>query len=204
MRLPGIGLALYIILVIFIFIFYPVKGQNISGRPRVRSAIDIIKIEEYNSYEIQLEECVMADSTTALSLKIPNLSLPLSKLRVTSPFGSRIHPVTGKYDFHKGVDLAARNNIVYTILDGHVTQAAYGSTLGNFVRINHGDFQSVYGHLSLILISPGADVIAGQTIGITGATGRVTGEHLHFAVFFKGTSIDPLLFLYSFKDSSSL
>ncbi|KQB99857.1 M23 family metallopeptidase [Pedobacter sp. Hv1] len=129
------------------------------------------------------------------------ICLPLGQLYVNSPFGKRIHPVTGHPDFHRGVDLAARYDPVFSIMDGKVSATGYNPILGNYVRIMHGQFQSVYGHLSYILVLSGDEVIAGQPIGITGATGRVTGEHLHFSIKFRERYLNPLFFLKTLMTS---
>ncbi|WP_316777889.1 M23 family metallopeptidase [Pedobacter antarcticus] len=126
-----------------------------------------------------------------------NVSLPLQQLRVNSPFGKRIHPVTGKPDLHQGIDFAARCDPVLSVMDGTVSDTGFNPILGNYVRIRHGEFQSIYGHLSYILVIPGEAVTAGQCIGVTGSTGRVTGEHLHFSIRFRDRYLKPLHFLKS-------
>lgn len=123
-------------------------------------------------------------------------SLPLPSLKVTSDYGHRIHPVTQTRDFHKGIDLSARCDPVLTVLDGTVVEIAFNPILGRYVRIDHGDLQSIYGHLSFILVDKGESISAGQPIAITGATGRVTGEHLHFSIRFRGRYINPIYFLW--------
>jgi murein DD-endopeptidase MepM/ murein hydrolase activator NlpD len=122
--------------------------------------------------------------------------LPLKNLHITSSFGYRIHPVTGKYAFHAGVDLKAKQDTVFAIMDGIVTDTGYNSFLGIYIRLDHGDLKSSYGHLSQVFVRSGDLVIEGEPIGITGATGRVTGEHLHFSIQYKRQYIDPLKFLY--------
>ncbi|WP_051606876.1 M23 family metallopeptidase [Sphingobacterium thalpophilum] len=131
-----------------------------------------------------------------------SISLPLSDLTVTSPFGWRTHPVTGKSDFHNGVDFAARSDPVFNVLDGWVKETGKHKLLGKYIRIVHGEVETIYGHLSNILVSPRDTVIAGQPIAITGSTGRVTGEHLHFSVKFNGKFLDPLKFLRRIKEQS--
>ncbi|MGB4010209.1 MAG: M23 family metallopeptidase, partial [Zwartia sp.] len=111
-----------------------------------------------------------------------NISLPLAHLIVTSSFGWRIQPILGKPDFHRAVDLAARNDPVYSIMDGIVCETGKHPILGNYVRIGHGNIQSIYGHLSHSLVKTDQTILAGQPIGITGSTGRATGEHLHFSI----------------------
>lgn len=131
----------------------------------------------------------------ALGQNTPPICLPLGQLHINSPYGKRIHPVTGKPDFHQGVDLAAHCDPVFSIMDGKVSGTGYNPILGNYVRVMHGQFQSVYGHLSFIIVLSGEEVSAGQPIGITGATGRVTAEHLHFSIKFGNRHLNPLLFL---------
>lgn len=129
-------------------------------------------------------------------------SPPLDKLKVTSLFGYRIHPISGKASHHSGVDFAARSDPVFSVLDGTVKETGNHPNLGRYIRTLHGEVELIYGHLSRILVSPRDTVIAGQPIAITGSTGRVTGEHLHFSVKFKGTFLDPLKFLHRLREQS--
>lgn len=122
--------------------------------------------------------------------------LPLRNLVVTSGFGYRIHPLNGRYLFHEGVDLRAQRDTVFAIMDGFVNTAGYEPVIGLHICIDHGTVHSVYGHLSQIFVLPRDSVLAGQPIGITGATGNVTGEHLHFAIRCGRQYIDPIQFLY--------
>ncbi len=119
--------------------------------------------------------------------------LPLKHLTLSSPYGYRIHPVTGQYQFHNGIDLRAVHDTVYAVFDGEAA-VKYDELLGLSVSIRNQDLACIYGHLSELLISSG-EVSAGQPIAITGSTGRVTGEHLHFSVRYKNQYIDPLQFL---------
>lgn len=122
--------------------------------------------------------------------------LPLKHLQINSDFGYRIHPLTGKYAMHAGVDLKARHDTVYAILDGIVKSIGYNNVLGINIQLEHGDVESVYGHLSRVLIGPQDSVTSGEPIGITGASGHVTGEHLHFSICYKHKYINPIKFLY--------
>ena len=123
--------------------------------------------------------------------------MPLTDAKVSSGFGWRKHPNTRKYDFHQGVDLIAKDKVVRNILDGKVTHTGYHKNLGNYVRVDHGAVESIYGHLSIILVKVSQGLSSGYPIGITGSTGRVTGEHLHFGVMFNGVYINPWHFLQS-------
>lgn len=122
--------------------------------------------------------------------------LPLKHLQITSSFGARTHPLTGKPAFHKGVDLRAQHDTVYAVMNGVAKAVGYDRLLGIYITIDHGELSSTYGHLSQIFIITKDMIYAGEPIGITGATGRVTGEHLHFSVTWHNQSIDPMDFLY--------
>lgn len=139
------------------------------------------------------------ESLTEATAGQPKVHFPLKQLRLTSSFGYRKHPLTGTGHFHEGVDLAANRDTVYSILPGKVVQVAEDGALGRYVRIKHGVIESIYGHLSVIAVQPGQRVTIGQPIAITGATGRVTGEHLHFAVRSGNKPVPPLRFLASLQ-----
>jgi murein DD-endopeptidase MepM/ murein hydrolase activator NlpD len=119
---------------------------------------------------------------------------------VTSKAGFRIHPITGRGDFHSGVDLAAHlNDRVYNLMDGFVTRAGWRGALGVAVEIYHPypNVRSIYGHLNAFSVVPGQWVKRGQVIGFAGSTGRSTGVHVHYTVIREDTKqyIEPLAFL---------
>jgi murein DD-endopeptidase MepM/ murein hydrolase activator NlpD len=118
--------------------------------------------------------------------------LPLGAL--SSAYGPRTDPLTGTPDFHHGVDLAAPAGLeVLAARDGQVEQAGFDPVLGNVVVIAHeGGYQTVYGHLSVILVALRQQVRSGMIVGKVGTTGQSTGAHLHFEVRRKGSSRDPL------------
>lgn len=124
------------------------------------------------------------------------ICLPLARLHVTSSFGYRHHPLTGRMAFHNGIDFRARSDTVYAMADGVASSVAYDVVTGMHIGIKHGDFDSLYGHLSQVFISEADTILAGQAIGITGKTGRATGEHLHFSIRAAGRWVDPLEFIY--------
>lgn len=125
----------------------------------------------------------------------PSITYPLKSIKVTSPYGYRRDPFTGKLSWHNGIDLAAHNAIVYSMFPGKVERAGYDYRSGNFVTIHHGDFYISYCHLSRILVSKDQSVLTGFPIGITGSTGRSTGEHLHITAKFKGKVFNPMAIL---------
>ena len=125
--------------------------------------------------------------------------MPLTGLTQTSAFGPRIHPITKQNSFHTGTDLRAYFEPVFSIMDGQVTACGEDKLLGRFIKISHGQIQSIYGHLSEIYVDPGEKILAGHAIGRSGNTGRSTAPHLHFSVKLKEKFIDPLMVLAALK-----
>jgi murein DD-endopeptidase MepM/ murein hydrolase activator NlpD len=100
----------------------------------------------------------------------------------------------GKDEAHPGIDIAvAIGNLVRASGGATVAQAGEDPEYGLYVLLDHSDgYQSMYGHLSRSLVAPGARVVPGQVIGLTGNTGRSTAPHLHFEIRLRGQSLDPL------------
>lgn len=122
------------------------------------------------------------------------LASPLEFSRVSSGYGMRFHPVSGKQKAHLGVDYAAPTGTpVRTIADGVVTFAGWQRGYGNTIEVTHRDSQStLFGHLSRIDVQAGQKVAQGDFIGAVGSTGLSTGPHLHFEFRDKGVHQDPL------------
>jgi murein DD-endopeptidase MepM/ murein hydrolase activator NlpD len=118
---------------------------------------------------------------------------PISRGTITSLFGPRKDPFTGKPDFHTGIDIGAPDGTdVRAARDGVVSMAANNKILGNFIVLDHpGGYQTVYGHLSVISVTMNQRVSAGSVLGAVGHTGYATGPHLHFEVRRKGSVMDP-------------
>jgi murein DD-endopeptidase MepM/ murein hydrolase activator NlpD len=114
--------------------------------------------------------------------------------RLTSGFGRRADPFTGKPAFHQGIDIAAQTGTaVRASADGIVSDVGSHGRLGNYVRIEHGgEVETQYGHLSSQTVRKGQRVRQGQTIGKIGSTGRSTGPHLDYSIRIDGQEINPL------------
>jgi len=123
------------------------------------------------------------------------LALPLRHLALTSGYGYRVHPVTGQYFFHAGIDLRARQDTAFAVMSGRIDFVGYDPVTGVHIRLCSGDFAFLYGHLSQVFVTPGDSVNSCTPLGVTGSSGRVTGEHLHFSVSYKQVPVNPLLFL---------
>ena len=124
-------------------------------------------------------------------------SRPCSYRALTSAYGWRVHPITGKNSFHNGVDLANSSGTpIYAAKSGTVTLASYNSVYGYYVTINHGDgFSTLYGHMTHYVVSAGQSVSGGQIIGYMGSTGWSTGPHLHFTVYYNGSTVNPMAYI---------
>lgn len=120
-----------------------------------------------------------------------------NKISITSPFGSRLHPIFGTTKFHNGIDLKANYENVYSVMDGIVSDVGWDSKGGgNFIKIKHFNrFETSYLHLSEIYYQVGELVNAGFIIAKSGNTGNSTGPHLHFSVKEFGQIINPAHFL---------
>jgi murein DD-endopeptidase MepM/ murein hydrolase activator NlpD len=119
--------------------------------------------------------------------------------RITSKFAYRIHPISGKRQFHDGLDIANDSGTkIVAAGSGIVTYSGWNGGYGRVIIISHGyGYKSVYAHNRKNLVEVGERVKKGQVIAELGNTGRSTGPHLHFEVYYKGNKIDPLKILKS-------
>jgi len=118
---------------------------------------------------------------------------------VTSPFGWRIHPISGIRRFHAGIDIAGagiNGTPILAVADGIVSTVAYNAGgWGNFIIIDHGGgYQTLYAHNARNMVRVGEHVQQGQQIATVGSTGSSTGPHIHFEVIRDGVRVDPLLY----------
>jgi murein DD-endopeptidase MepM/ murein hydrolase activator NlpD len=115
---------------------------------------------------------------------------------LTSRFGYRVSPFTGRREFHKGIDISARINTPVTApADGTISSVRRDRFSGRVVGINHSyGLDTIYAHLQKILVKEGQVVKRGDVIALVGNTGRSTGPHLHYEVRLNGLPVDPLRF----------
>ena len=126
---------------------------------------------------------------------------PLSSVKINSPYGYRKDPFTGKRKFHNGIDLHARSAKVFAMMQGRVLKVGEDKVSGKYVTLQHGSFTVSYCHLSQIFVSQGQAVLPGDVVGITGNTGRSTGEHLHITCKYKGETINPSIIFSCVRQS---
>jgi murein DD-endopeptidase MepM/ murein hydrolase activator NlpD len=118
---------------------------------------------------------------------------PVTEGWLSSGFGKRADPFTGKQEYHDGVDFAGKEGAdVMSVGDGVVTWSGKRSGYGNLVEINHGNgYVTRYGHNKEQLVDVGDTVKKGQMIALMGSTGRSTGPHVHFEVLRNGKPVNP-------------
>ena len=136
------------------------------------------------------------ENLSASVAKIP-LALPIHDYRITSSFGPRLDPFKKRAAFHAGVDFGtATGTPVYTTLPGTVTRAGYKGPYGLVVEIDHGNgFRTRYGHLARSRVRRGQQVEFQQHIADAGNSGRSTGPHLHYEIWYEGKVRNPGAFL---------
>lgn len=122
-------------------------------------------------------------------------SLPLEDFFMTSEFGYRSDPFSGESKFHRGIDLKTKRSKVLSMLHGTVVSVGNDPLLGIFVKVQHGNYESIYGHLSQSLVAKGELVLPGTILGISGSTGRASGDHLHLTIKKGNVYVNPVLFI---------
>lgn len=125
------------------------------------------------------------------------LSNPCPAAYISSEYGPRKAPVPGASTFHEGRDYAAPSGTpIYAAADGKVIRTGYHQIRGNYVVVDHGGgIVTWYQHCTSVFVKQGQKVSRGQNIATVGATGRVSGPHLHFIVEENGKSVDPRKYL---------
>jgi murein DD-endopeptidase MepM/ murein hydrolase activator NlpD len=135
--------------------------------------------------------------TRKLNERLSPKGRPVKGGYLSSYFGQRTDPFTGKAATHRGVDFAGkRGSDVLVVAAGVVTYSGPRSGYGNMVEVNHGNgYVTRYAHNDENLVAPGDSVQPGQKIALMGSTGRATGPNLHFEVRYRGQAVDPVRFI---------
>ena len=130
-----------------------------------------------------------------------NVCLPLDFLKVNSKYGYRQDPVLKCTKFHDGIDLKCSYDYVYSMLPATVREVHHGNKgYGNYVILDYGIMECLYGHLSAIVVEEGEIIPAGSVVAISGNTGKSTGPHLHIRLRKNGKSVDPKPFISFLND----
>jgi murein DD-endopeptidase MepM/ murein hydrolase activator NlpD len=136
------------------------------------------------------------ENPTAQAIAIPSRR-PVDTMRLTSSFGHRSDPFTGRRARHNGIDIPGPvGTPIFATADGTVGRAQRLGGYGNYVEIEHGNaIQTRYGHLSAIAVVSGQRIRRGDILGYMGSTGRSTGSHLHYEVRIAGAPVNPVPFV---------
>ncbi|MCL2481968.1 MAG: peptidoglycan DD-metalloendopeptidase family protein [Propionibacteriaceae bacterium] len=143
----------------------------------------------------------VTDPTLKVPDPSPALKSPLISYKITSPFGMRIHPITGAYTFHDGLDMAAScGTTIVAPGNGFVMDYYWAGAYGNRLVIDNGIINghhvvTSFNHLSGGIAQPGTSVVQGQAVALVGTTGESTGCHLHYMVWSDGQIEDPATYL---------
>lgn len=193
------------------------KARQVEVRSELQSQQDQVDalIDEISGQEDLLEqqEAKLRSAANAMDEEIKRLEkemadqisnvvsesgfqwpLPSSWNTLSSLFGSRTHPITGRPNNHTGIDIpASRNTEIYAAKSGVVVTSTYNSSYGNYVVVSHSDGTStLYAHMNRRNATVGQTVSQGQVIGYVGTTGSSTGNHLHFEIRVNGSRVDPV------------
>ncbi len=178
------------------------KGyDNTELMKNTTTRLDVISRQLYIQSKSFDELILLAKSKEKMLSCIPAIQ-PVSKTRcnIVSGFGYRIHPVYKTARMHTGIDFAAKTGTpIYatgdgTVIDPKGNQSGYGIVC----VINHGfGFQSLYGHMSKMIVKPGDKVTRGQVIGFVGSTGLSVAPHCHYEIIKNGVKINPVNYFYN-------
>ncbi len=159
---------------------------------------DLASVEEEENRYSKQREALLAELAKTSNQKYVGgeflWPLPQSCTRVSSGFGYRIHPVTGKPQHHNGIDIPAPYGTeIYAVNDGTVVECSYNYADGYYITVSHGGgIASFYSHLSRYRVNVGDKVTRGQVIANVGTSGYTTGAHLNLNVYENNVAVDPM------------
>jgi murein DD-endopeptidase MepM/ murein hydrolase activator NlpD len=172
-----------------------VEGGTVAA-PELTAMLDDLT-NQIRDRERQLSVLESMISTRNLSREVVPDGRPVLQGWISSHFGYRADPFTGRNAYHAGIDFAGpAGSQVVAVASGVVTYSKDRFGYGRTVEINHGNgYVTRYGHNQKVLVQVGDTVQKGQPIALIGSTGRSTGPHLHFEVLKQGRAVDPMTFV---------
>ena len=174
----------------------PAIADGSAAVPEVLTAMAELGYQ-LDSREAQLSVLERVLMNQNLSDRVYPQGRPVLSGWMSSYFGRRTDPFTGKQAMHRGVDFAGKEgDSIIAVADGVVTWSAPRFGYGEMVEINHGNgYSTRYAHNAENLVKVGEEVRKGQTVALMGHTGRATGPNLHFEVLHRGTRVNPVKFI---------
>ncbi|MDR4494095.1 MAG: M23 family metallopeptidase [Nitrospirales bacterium] len=180
----------------------PVPEASKSYLSMERQIEEIKSGLEWLNQKTDIENKILEELSTVAHEKVEQWAATPSiwptKGRITSKFGPRVSPFTGKKALHAGIDIGApAGTEVRSPASGKVVVAAYDGRMGKFIRVDHGyGIETTYGHLSKIYVKYGDRVQRGDLIGLVGSTGKFsTGPHLHYQVAVNDAVVNPIHYI---------
>lgn len=184
-------------------ITYKVKaGESLSSIAQKNGVSEeaILDVNDLSSEVLQSNQIIflpgakLDQKTLSLAMGDQFITPIKAAYRMSSPFGARLDPITGKKSYHKGQDFACPTGTpIYASMGGKVIFAGESWLYGKHIIIDHGNgYQTLYAHMSKIIASKGTYVNQGTRVGLVGNTGYSTGPHLHFTVYKNGNPINPM------------
>ena len=185
---------LFLIIILFIFFLVINHSHNVKIRQMEEKFKEKIKQKENFIDSLNYKFDKLYNTIDSLPL-----GLPLDTFVLKDDFGVRKHPIYGKWQMHSGVDLIDTwRDTVYSTGAGVVIYARRNQGYGKTIKIQHAfSFTTKYAHLHKIFVKKDQNIKKGEAIGIMGATGHVTGQHLHYEISYNEEKVDPLPFLES-------
>jgi len=175
-----------------------IKSANKYTNPLVGGAFSPLEFDKEldPKYQKLANDLELWHGLAKLNTILP-LGAPVAKVRITSNYGTRNDPFTGKPKKHRGIDFAGKiGTELMAVAPGRVISAGERVGYGTTVEIDHGlGFTTLYAHLSQITVSRGDWVRPGTVVGLGGSSGRSTGPHLHYEIRYKGAPFDPTKFV---------
>ena len=179
-------------------------GRDMTAAEFNQMLAEITRVLDDRSDKLGVLDSLLLDDR--LARKAMPTTMPVEGGYYSSNYGYRPDPINGRMTFHTGVDIiAAAGTVVMAAAGGVVSQVAFVPEYGNIVDVDHDNgLTTRYAHLTRGLVKVGDVVMKGQKIAIVGATGRVTGPHLHFEVRENGIPLNPNKFLSIGKNAPLL
>lgn len=171
--------------------FFTIMERDMSASQVADSVLSLLPVDGAGGEDTQVylatESVSFAPIETTVEMHTP------VEGRITSRFGYRKHPITGKFGIHNGTDIAAPEGTpIAAAFNATVEETGYNDVRGNYVLLSHGgDTKTLYLHCSQVLVSEGTVVRQGETIALVGNTGWSTGPHLHFSIIIAGKYCNP-------------
>lgn len=174
-----------------------IEEEGYASSPDIESSLDKLASQiEDRQQQLDTLEALLVNRK--LQDEVFLAGRPIKKGWMSSRFGRRTDPFTGRVAWHEGVDFAGKDGSdIVAVASGVVTWSSERSGYGNLVEINHGNgYKTRYGHCKENLVKVGDVVKKGQIIALMGSSGRSTGPHVHFEVYKNGRAVDPSTYIH--------